>query len=1394
MWGQNISTDEVETALTDEKANIVVVKYDLTGKMIAECPLPINRTIAQYPFDAGNANILAKDGVLGCLFNTVWTNGHQGADFAAIDTNTMESITISSWQGSHSFGVTMIPTEYGFAAIQMGDAHERRGINFNSYSVSEGKVGFDYLSGNGYTVLYHCSGVYGSNEHHIDGNATYTHMGGLAKSKTTYAIAGKSEKVYTSDIYYNNELKKDIYDVFVKLTDSTLKDTDDLAGVERIDEATGEVADRHVVWLTECNETEKAGQVKIVTLEDGSYCVLWEKFVNDKFDSVHYVILDECGNVLRSEKEIKNARLSDTSIQPVVQGNHLIWAVADSSTSVIKWYDVDLNAFENYSGKFAEAEALAKEKKLDYTLENGCYGMFGDGLQWVYLKDSHSLLIAGTGNMQFMGNIPWEEFSEEIQHVYIDEGITSVNSSAFAGDTALVSAEIPSTVTKIGEKAFQGCSALESVTLPDGLAELSPYLFSGCSALKEMQIPDTVTTIGEHAFNNCNALTIISIPASVTNLSDAALINCKSLKNIILLGSDTAFGEHSVGYYESYYSDSGYNLYSDVNIYGFSGSAAETYASENGLNFIAFNGVCGKSAVWKFDEETGILHIYGTGAISNYEEGKQPWAKHFENIKFISLSDNISSIGKNAFSSAANLNTIIIGQNITKINENALPAGCTVYGYAGSAAETYSKENSLKFRTINGTCGTSTVWYFDEKTGKLSIMGTGAMEDYEYSSDAPWSELKETITSLTVENGVTSIGAKAFYDYDALKSISLPNGLTTIGEQAFNDCDVLESISLPNGLTTIGKQAFYYCKNISSVRIPASVKLIDESAFGYNSSLKEYIFLGADTVITEKSIGYYYGEYKYSGIKIYGLSGSTAETYAQDNAFNFIPINGSCGTSATWTFDEETGTLHIFGTGAISNYEDGKQPWAKYFEKIKTVSLGETISSVGKNAFSGATNLESVIIDQNVTKIGENALPAGSTIYGYAGSAAETYSTENNFTFHAIDGKCGESAVWWFDSETGTLTIAGGGTIKTYEYTSDIPWYDFREKIISLTIAEGITSISDYCFFYCDSLENATLPDTLVSIGNSSFSECSALEEITFPESLASIGENAFSYCSALKKITVQNPETAFSEKAIGYYSSTLISGITIYGHDDSTAESYANENGIHFISLDATVEANIEIKSGKEFVTGAEIVLSAISGDVSEKIDSWISSDETKAVQNLKPGQVYLLENTAPADGYILADKLYFKIDEDGNYFTSSDGEEWQTSDSTLFTISPEKTTLTINTNNPNEMNGYIYLYNNDEEKEKFAFSNSETLTTEGLIAGNLYHIQGVLIDNENAVVENAIVEIYFYIDEKDGMTYIHSKDEEGNTVDMPAESGIMINFPEVIIETTVFPSSSLE
>ena len=87
----------------------------------------------------------------------------------------------------------------------------------------------------------------------------------------------------------------------------------------------------------------------------------------------------------------------------------------------------------------------------------------------------------------------------------------------------------------------------------------------------------------------------------------------------------------------------------------------------------------------------------------------------------------------------------------------------------------------------SGTCGDNLTWTLDDE-GTLTISGTGAMADYT-SNSSPWYPFNSDITSVLIEDGVTSIGKRAFSYCPSLTEVTIGNGVTSIGESAFEDCD-----------------------------------------------------------------------------------------------------------------------------------------------------------------------------------------------------------------------------------------------------------------------------------------------------------------------------------------------------------------------------------------------------------------------------------------------------------------------------------------------------------------------------------------------------------------------------------------------------------------------------
>ena len=213
-----------------------------------------------------------------------------------------------------------------------------------------------------------------------------------------------------------------------------------------------------------------------------------------------------------------------------------------------------------------------------YELENVYYT--SDISQWCNIVFCNSL----SNPMYYEGTLYVN--NDLVTEINIPDGVTSIGNYAFYGCTDLKSITIPDSVTSIGDYAFSGCSGLISFTIPDTITSINDGLFNNCSALNSVTIPDSVKTIGDYAFYNCSSLTSISLPDGVTSIGKYAFFSCVGLTALVLPPSVTEIGSNAYGEFEynDFFGDGkGFYEY-PVTLYGYSDSAAETYAYESNNN------------------------------------------------------------------------------------------------------------------------------------------------------------------------------------------------------------------------------------------------------------------------------------------------------------------------------------------------------------------------------------------------------------------------------------------------------------------------------------------------------------------------------------------------------------------------------------------------------------------------------------------------------------------------------------------------------------------------------------------------------------------------------------------------------------------------------------------
>ena len=448
--------------------------------------------------------------------------------------------------------------------------------------------------------------------------------------------------------------------------------------------------------------------------------------------------------------------------------------------------------------------------------------------------------------------------------------------------------------------------------------------------------------------------------------------------------------------------------------------------------------------------------------------------------------------------------------------------------------------------------GTNVMWTLDSR-GILRISGEGKIADYTLAasgdangsgaplsrySTAPWCGSAENagrIKYVVIGDGVTNLGEFAFYGCTALKTVEFPENIMHLGYRTFADCTALTEVTLPTGISELGDALFGGCTALREITIPENVRFVGKDAFLRCTALKYVFYTGSEALWN--AIG--------------GEAGS--EPLYEARIFYNTIDHGHCGserdgdgTNLVWALDGE-GTLEISGEGPMDNYFIGFTsnipPWNKYRTEIvnvivnegvttvgnfafmpildyssvlKSVSLPETLVSIGDVAFNCCTALTDISIPLGVTSIGTSAFHTCTSLRNvfYPGSEAQwnAIAIENgnddllnaNLHFNVTDwGYCGAEGngtnlIWVLDNE-GTLTVSGTGAMDTYflfPVYDPAPWrYNYSPMYTDYTIRKavieaGVTTISDYAFLKCGGLKHVVLPDSLTQVSPIAFLGC----------------------------------------------------------------------------------------------------------------------------------------------------------------------------------------------------------------------------------------------------------------------------------------------------------------
>ena len=140
----------------------------------------------------------------------------------------------------------------------------------------------------------------------------------------------------------------------------------------------------------------------------------------------------------------------------------------------------------------------------------------------------------------------------------------------------------------------------------------------------------------------------------------------------------------------------------------------------------------------------------------------------------------------------------------------------------------------------------------------------------------------------------------------------------------------------------------------------------------------------------------------------------------------------------------------------------------------------------------------------------------------------------------ATSGTCGKNLTWTLDAD-GTLTISGTGAMYNYNQNNRVPWPSTIKKI---SLTDGITSIGNYSFKDCSSLNRIYIPNSVTSIGSAAFKNCKNLKNVVIPNSVTFIGGSTFMDCSSLININI--PDSVSSINYSMFKNCKKLTNITI--------------------------------------------------------------------------------------------------------------------------------------------------------------------------------------------------------------------------------------------------------
>ena len=777
-----------------------------------------------------------------------------------------------------------------------------------------------------------------------------------------------------------------------------------------------------------------------------------------------------------------------------------------------------------------------------------------EGLEYTLSNDGTYYIASGIGTCT--------DSQIVIANVYKKLPVRQVGSSAFKNNGAIMSVVMQSNMLLIGKNAFQNCVKLSTIYVPDSVTTIEGAAFADCNSLKEMVIGNNVTAIGSSVLAGCTSLESITLPFIARD------------KNVTWSGSDTVLGYlfgsiNATGCVKTrqYYSQNGYidsyipESLKSVTVNGGAVFWGAFYGCTNITEIVLGDGV----------EKVDAFAFYGCTSLSSVTLNRgiltigDSAFKGCVSIKDVNLPNGVISIGSNAFDGCSSLKAIVVPDSVEIIGERAF-TGCsslesiTIPFIGGSKYETNAGMLNL-FGYIFGTAKydgsvLSAQYYTD--SSKVSNYIPESLKSVTVTGGnvflGAFSGCK-TISSITLSEATTQIGALAFHGCTSLTSITIPNNVTTIGTYALRECSALETINIGASVVDIGDSVFCDCLKLVDITVNESntaYKTVNGVLYSKDGkALIQYPAGKSDTEFTvpeQVTVINAGAFYKNKSLKIISLGGAIESiglnAFYECNAIEKVYITDIGNWCSVALVDYYSTPAYfakeIYIDGVLADeivIPDGitsiEQYVFVYYRNITSVKLPDSVTKIGSNAFAGCELLEDIEMN-SVKEIGS---------FAFSGC----YALKN-------------------------IILPGVTTLGKYAFSNCIN--------VDTIALPNVETIESYALYSCAKASAVTLGENLKTIGEYAFSGCQALKNITVPDNVGFIGFGAFSSCASLESITV--PFTGKSASASGkeaHFGYIFGGNTRVY-----TSLYHYSDNGVYFVySIPKSLKSVTVTKSIKE-------------------------------------------------------------------------------------------------------------------------------------------------------------------------------------------------------------------